>query len=175
MGSGRCGFTFNKLWALIASPTFLFFELVHCNEIVGLVAQCARPTPKIACQRGKLEKKPYLNLRFQTAHTRDSNPQLFSWSSYLSARTPSQFNHWTGGYAMRLPRCEKAMDPRACFLPHGLLLRYGFKNLLGSSSSVTQDLWYCASGGRCAQTHVHEEADTPYRCTHGRLINPVIR
>ncbi len=41
-----------KLWTLITSPTFFCFELVHCNEIVGLLLQCEEPTPETTCNTG---------------------------------------------------------------------------------------------------------------------------
>ncbi len=35
-----------ELWTLISSPIFLCVELVHCNEIVGPLMQCDKPTPE---------------------------------------------------------------------------------------------------------------------------------
>ncbi len=43
-----------KLWTLIYSPTFLCFEIVNCNEIVGLLVQCEKPTPETTCRRAKV-------------------------------------------------------------------------------------------------------------------------
>ncbi len=36
-----------NLWTLISSPTFIYFELVHCNEIVGPLVQCGKIFPII--------------------------------------------------------------------------------------------------------------------------------
>ncbi len=57
-------------------PSFCF-ELVHCNEIVGPLVQCEKPTPETSCPRGKLGENPRQNPLFRTAHAGIRTGNLF--------------------------------------------------------------------------------------------------
>ncbi len=106
-----------NLWTLIHSPTFVWFELVHCNEIVGLLVQCEKPTPETTCPLGKLGEKTTSESSFPNSSHRGFEPEVSSWSPYHAARAPNQFNHltrWTSASCAMYNNPGNSSDDFSC-------------------------------------------------------------
>ncbi len=97
-----------NLWTLISSPTFICFELVHCN----------RRTP---CAMRKTNSRNHVStweLGEKTSSFPNSThpgfePAISSWSPYHAPRAPSQYSHltrWEGKHMYSIKICGLGCD-----------------------------------------------------------------